>query len=233
VSNNLSEAREAVLRRLVTLELLDAGAVRLSFDRPFQLASGNYSPIYVNCRVLISRTWFGDLLAASVKSLVENTRIRFTTVAGGETAGIPFAAIVARALNLPMVYVRKAAKGHGTASLIEGVLPEASPVLLVEDLITDAGSKVAFINAIRSAKSRVNDVVVILDRLQGGAEALRDLGIGLHALTDIESVLNEAAVAGVMTAAEEESVRRYLASPRSWHSERGLPFRDAPTGSAT
>ncbi len=219
------EEMERGLRRLAALQLWQLEAVKLNLAQPFKLASGNFSPIYVNCRQLISVPAFADLFTAATRILGEARAIEFDVIAGGETAGIPFAAILAKGLGRPMIYVRKAAKDYGTASRIEGTSPRDARVLLVEDLITDAGSKLSFVEAIDAAGGRVTDVLVVFDRLQGGREALAAKHIRLHSLCDMDEALAVAGSAGLVSAADLDSVGRYLADPAAWHRERGLAFQ--------
>ena len=151
----------ARLREAAALVLWELGAVKVSSGEPFRLASGNSSPIYVNCRRLISEPGFMELFVAASRRL---TRAMPDVVAGGETAGIPFAAYLASAFSVPMVYVRKKAKGYGLASRVEGYLEAGAEVLLVEDLITDGGSKLGFLDAIAQAGAEISDVLVLFDR---------------------------------------------------------------------
>jgi orotate phosphoribosyltransferase len=132
--------------------------------------------------------------------------------------------MLARAFGKPMIYVRKAVKGHGLGSLIEGDLRQGARVLLAEDLITDAGSKLSFIDAIKNVGSTVDAVVVVFDRLQGGREALEAINISLLSITDMQITLDAAGAAGVIKPQELVSVRKYLESPRDWHRERNLAF---------
>ena len=210
MNERIAEQIVTQMRRLVALQLWQVGAVKVNLTEPFKLVSGNYSPIYVNCRQLISSAAFVDLFVAGARLICEHHAVEFDVVAGGETAGIPYAAFVARAFGRPMIYVRKAAKAHGVSSRIEGTLHPDSRVLLVEDLITDAGSKMSFVQAIRDAGAMVQDVLVVFDRLQGGKEALAQEGIRLHAVTDMDIALREAEAAGLLSADDLRSVREYL-----------------------
>ena len=149
------------LREAAALWLWELGAVRVRPDEPFRLASGNSSPIYVNCRRVISEPGFMQLFSAAATAICGRRGVAVDAVAGGETAGIPFAAYLARALARPMVYVRKKAKGHGLAARVEGHLEEGSRVLLVEDLITDGGSKLGFLDALAAAGGEVSDALVL------------------------------------------------------------------------
>jgi orotate phosphoribosyltransferase len=224
MSATISEQVELGLRRLVSLQLWQLGAIKVNLTDPFKLASGNYSPIYVNCRQLISAPAFADLFAAASRIVCEQRTVEFDVVAGGETAGIPFAAFLARSLGRPLIYVRKATKAYGTASRIEGSLSSNVRTLLVEDLITDAGSKLSFIKAIREAGSEVKDALVVFDRMQGGSEALDKEGIRLHALTDMDTALAVAQDVGVLSSDDLGSVQEYLGDAPAWHKARGLQY---------
>jgi orotate phosphoribosyltransferase len=222
--NKFTEEIVGSIRRAVALQLWELGAVQVNLKKPFKLTSGNYSPIYVNCRRLISSPGFVDLFTAATRITCEASRVNFDVVAGGETAGIPFAAFVGRAFGKPMIYVRKEAKSHGIASRIEGLLPSSARVLLVEDLITDAGSKLGFIKAIRQSGAAVKDVIVVFDRLQGGQIALKKNGVALHALTDMNMMLAIGKEAGALSSEARNIVNSYLKSPRKWHKAVGMPF---------
>ncbi|MCK4826010.1 hypothetical protein KA005_60240, partial [bacterium] len=102
---------------LAALMLWDAEAIMVNLDEPFKLVSGNYSPIYVNCRRVISDPTFMSMFTAIAQLIWKREGIQVNVIAGGETAGIPFAAYLARSLSIPMVYVRKSKKVHGIASL--------------------------------------------------------------------------------------------------------------------
>ncbi len=210
---------------LVASELWHLGAIKVDLKSPFTLASGNYSPIYVDCRQLISFPAFADLFVASARFICKQHSVVFDVVAGGETAGIPFAAFLARSLGVPMAYVRKEAKSHGLSSRVAGRIDPEERVLLVEDLITDAGSKIAFIQGIRGAGGIITDVLVAFDRLQGGEDALQKEGVVLHAISDIDVALRVGEESEVLAAAEAQSVRRYFADPAAWHRERNLQYR--------
>jgi orotate phosphoribosyltransferase len=218
--HSVSETLLHHLRQAAALGLWRAEAIRVNVQEPFTLASGQHSPIYVNCRRLISSPAFLGLFTAVVGVLQEEGALAFDAVAGGETAGIPFAAYLARDTGKPMLYVRKKPKGYGIASRVEGVLPtvaEGPPrVLLVEDLITDGGSKVGFIEALREAGATVEDALVLFDRQQGGAETLAEHGVRLTSVTDLATALAAAEGAGTLDAEDLAAVRAYLADPKGW-----------------
>jgi len=213
------------LRRIIALQLWAFEAVKVNLRTPFRLVSGNFSPVYINCRRLISFPSFVDLFGAAAREILKKEDLSIDVIAGGETAGIPFAAFLARALNRPMVYVRKRPKRHGIASRIEGTSVRKRRILLVEDLITDAGSKLDFIDALRKDGAVVKDVLVVFDRLQGGRKALIKEGIRLHSMTDMKMMLEVALESRLISTPTVQSIKAYLASPRRWHAMRQLPYR--------
>jgi len=226
--DQISHQVQTRFREAAALMLWKAGAIKINLDQPFKLASGNFSPIYINCRQVISDPVFMQLFVAAASHLKRSESIHADIVAGGETAGIPFAAYVAGGLSLPLIYVRKAVKGYGIGSLVEGGDVTGKWVLLVEDLITDAGSKLHFINGIKSAGGTVTDVLVLFDRLQGGGEALSRLNIRLHSVTDIETALQTAKSASLWSGDVVDSVVGYLENPGAWHQARGLEYKAMP-----
>src|SRR5580704_3341116 len=137
--------------------LLETEAVLFRPDNPFTFTSGRLSPVYVDCRRLISFPRARRKLMDMGAKLIER-RVGYESldaIAGGETAGIPFAAWIAERLSLPMLYVRKKPKGFGRMAQIEGDMPEGSRVLLVEDLASEGGSKLLFVEALRNAGAQV------------------------------------------------------------------------------
>ena len=147
---------KAVMADLAARMLLEIEAVHFRADEPYRLTSGLASPVYIDCRKLISfpriRSALMDFATATI--LREAGFEQFDSVAGGETAGIPFAAWISERMGLPMQYIRKKPKGFGRNAQIEGEMPEGSRVLLVEDLTTDGGSKIKFAEAIRDCRGR-------------------------------------------------------------------------------
>ena len=143
--------------------LLDIEAVNFRPDDPYTFTSGRKSPSYIDCRRIISFPQARRELTRLAADLIERDigEGEIDVVAGGETAGIPFAAWIAAKKNLPMIYVRKEPKGFGRMAQIEGELAEDAWVLLVEDLATDGGSKVRFIEALRKAGANVAHTYVV------------------------------------------------------------------------
>lgn len=214
------------LRQALALMLWEMEAVRVRPDEPFQLASGNLSPIYVNGRRVISDPAFMQLFCATSRLLLERRGVAFDAVAGGETAGIPFASVLSAALGCPMAYVRKKPKGYGMGSQVEGHLEKGQRVLLVEDLITDGGSKKTFIDALEAADFAVDHCLVFFDRQQGGEARMDRWGVRLHSLADRDTTLDVGVEAGYLDTEGRASVDAYFADPRAWHQARGLEFKE-------
>ena len=212
------------IARLTARALLEIGAVHFNAATPFTLASGLPSPTYIDCRKLISypriRSVLMDFLCVTV--MRDAGFEAFDNIAGGETAGIPFAALVAERLALPMTYVRKKPKGYGRNARIEGMMSEGQRVLLVEDLTTDGGSKLSFVDAIRETGATCAHTAVIFyyGIFPETVGRLADHGIQLHHLCTWWDVLTEARAQGSFDAATLGEVESFLKDPRAWQAAR-------------
>lgn len=212
------------IARLTARMLLEIKAVHFNAETPFTLASGLPSPTYIDCRKLISfpriRSTLMDFLAVTV--MRDAGFEAFDNVAGGETAGIPFAALVAERLALPMTYVRKKPKGYGRNARIEGVMAEGDRVLLIEDLTTDGGSKLSFVDAIRETGATCGHTAVIFyyGIFPETVPKLAEHGVALHHLCTWWDVLAEAKASGAFDAATLTEVEAFLNDPRAWQAAR-------------
>ena len=212
------------IARLTARMLLEIEAVHFNADKPFTLASGLPSPTYIDCRKLISfpriRSTLMDFLTVTV---MRNAGFEaFTNIAGGETAGIPFAALVAERMALPMTYVRKKPKGYGRNARIEGAMSEGQRVLLVEDLTTDGGSKLSFVDAIRDTGATCAHTAVIFyyGIFPETVKTLGDHGVSLHYLCTWWDVLAEAREQGSFSKDTLDGVEHFLNDPRAWQEAR-------------
>ena len=195
--------------------LLDTGAFLVRPAEPFRLTSGLGAPFYVNCRLILSHPAARARIAAALASTVPLPGT--TAIAGGVTAGVPFATLVADRLSLPLVYVRSRAKEHGTAGRIEGGNVAGESVVLIEDLITTAGSILTFTEALRAAGARVDGVSVLFSCAGAAARhALGEAAIGLTALCDLDTLLSVARTAGHIDEAGLAEVHAFLADPDGW-----------------
>ena len=212
------------IARLTARMLLEIKAVHFNAEEPFVLASGKPSPTYIDCRKLISfpriRSTLMDFLTVTV---MRNAGFEaFDNVAGGETAGIPFGAWVAERMALPMTYVRKKPKGYGRNARIEGAMSEGQRVLLVEDLTTDGGSKISFVDAIRETGATCAHTAVIFyyGIFPQTEKNLRDHGVTLHHLCTWWDVLAEARAQGTFDSKTLREVEIFLKSPEEWQEAR-------------
>ena len=195
--------------------LLDAGAFLVRPEAPFRLTSGLHAPFYVNCRLILSRPHARAQAAAALAATVPQPGT--TVIAGGVTAGVPFATLVAERLGLPLVYVRAEAKAHGTAGRIEGGAVAGARVHLIEDLISTAGSILAFSEALRQAGARVDGVSVLFSRAGDAARrALEEAGLALTAVCDLDTLLGVALSSGRIDEAALGEVRAFLEDPQGW-----------------
>lgn len=219
-----SYPEQSEIARLTARMLLEIQAVDFNSAEPFTLASGLPSPTYVDCRKLISypriRSTLMDFMTVTV---MRNAGFEaFDNIAGGETAGIPFAALVAERMGLPMTYVRKKPKGYGRNARIEGTMQEGQRVLLVEDLTTDGGSKLSFVDAIRQTGASCNHTAVIFyyDIFPQTAKTLGDHGVTLHHLCTWWDVLAEAKVQQAFDSETLTEVENFLNAPVAWQQAR-------------
>jgi len=212
------------IARLAAGMLLEIGAITFNAETPFTHASGKQAPTYVDCRKLISfpriRSTLMDFLTVTI--MREAGFEAFDNIAGGETAGIPFAALVAERMALPMTYVRKKPKGYGKNARIEGVMTEGQRVLLVEDLTTDGGSKLSFVDAIRKTGATCSATAVIFyyGIFEGVEKSLSDHGVQLLHLCTWWDVLEEAKKRKAYDSATLDEVEAYLRDPAGWSAAR-------------
>ena len=216
---------KSVMAELTAKMMLEVDAVRFMTDKPFIYTSGWASPVYTDCRRLISFPRVRNTLIEFGVATVEREIgfERFDGVAGGETAGIPFAALMADRLMLPMQYVRKKAKGFGRNAQIEGHLEEGDHILLVEDLTSDGRSKINFCKALRDAGAKVDHVFVLFfyDIFPEGDAILFDLGVTLHKLATWWDVLPVAKASKKFDPTTLTEVEKFLHDPVTWSKAHG------------
>jgi orotate phosphoribosyltransferase len=218
-------ADKEVIATLTAKMLIEVEAVRFMTDKPFIFTSGWASPVYTDCRRLISfprvRRTLIDFGVTTVERDVGFEQ--FDAVAGGETAGIPFAAWMADRLMLPMQYVRKKPKGFGRNAQIEGHIEPGDRVLLVEDMTTDGRSKVNFCEALRAAGATVEHCFVFFfyDIFPEGKKILKDLDITLHWLATWWDVLEVAKKSGKFDKGSIKEAEKFMKDPAGWSKAHG------------
>jgi orotate phosphoribosyltransferase len=218
-------ADKSFIAEMTAKMMLEVKAVHFSEGKPFVFTSGWASPVYIDCRKLISyprvRSTLIDFATATIVRDVGFEQ--FDTVAGGETAGIPYAAWIADRLSLPMQYVRKKPKGFGRGSQIEGHIEEGARTLLVEDLTTDGRSKVNFCRALRDAGAVVDHVFVMFyyDIFPESKKILAEINVKLLHLATWWDVLRVVKQGGYFEPRVIDEVERFLHNPAEWSSEHG------------
>jgi orotate phosphoribosyltransferase len=205
--------------------LIEIGAVHFRPEDPFILTSGRASPVYIDCRKVISfpraRRKIVDMMGEIVEQAIGYESL--DAIAGGETAGIPYAAWLAERLALPMLYIRKKPKDFGRGAQIEGDMAPSCRCLLVEDLATDGGSKLNFIEAIRRAGAKVSNAMVVFHYgiFPQSVKSLAAIGVRLHGLATWWDVLVVVEELGNLNASAIGAVRAYLEDPEGWSARHG------------
>jgi len=224
--STVSRTPEQKQAALVTARiLLEIAAVNFRPQEPYTLTSGWSSPVYVDVRKVISF----PRARAKISELAANALLRdigyesLDAVAGGETAGIPYAAWISDRLMLPMLYVRKKPKGFGRNAQIEGDFKPGAKVVLVEDLASDGASKVTFCNALREAGAEIAHTFVVFfyGVFPGAMKSMHDIGVDLHYLANWWDVLEVAEAEGRFDKRTIEEVRSFLHDPVRWSSMHG------------
>ncbi len=215
----------AVMAEVVARMLWEIKAVHFNAAEPYKLSSGMRSPVYIDCRKLLSypriRSAVMDFAAAT---LMRNAGFeQFDCIAGGETAGIPFAALLADRLGLPMIYVRKAPKGHGRNAQIEGHMPEGARVLVIEDLTTAGGSMFKFIDAVRAAGGVVDHGIALFyyGIFAEAEERFTNGNVKLHYIATWRNVLAVAREQKLFDERTLTEVESFLDAPLAWSGRHG------------
>lgn len=205
--------------------LLEIGAVNVRPEEPYTLTSGWKSPVYIDLLRVISfpraRRKITRLSAEAITREVGFESI--DAIAGGETAGIPYAAWISNKLSLPMLYVRRQAKAFGRHEQIEGRLREGERVLLVGDLASDGTSKVNFCQALRQGGADVKHAFVVFfyGVFPGAMKALEEVGVEMIYLCNWWDILDVAEEEGFLDKPAIEEVRKFLHDPIAWSAHNG------------
>jgi orotate phosphoribosyltransferase len=205
--------------------LLDIKAVNFRPEEPYMLTAGWASPVYIDCRWVVSFLYARRrIIKLAGEMLSENIDMSSVDMlAGGETAGIPYSSWLSEELSKPMLYVRKKPKGFGRNAQIEGSMSEGAKVILVEDLATDGGSKINFVEALRGAGADVEDIFVVFfyGAFPGAEETFRNMGVRLHALATWNDVLAAATEGNDFPEKTLSAVRDFLDDPIGWSAAHG------------
>ncbi len=218
------------ISRKIAEMLLQTDAIQVYKDKPFVFVSGRISPVYIDCRRILSypieREYIVTQLAKTAEAEIGLTNI--DVVAGGETAGIPYASFVSHLIKKPMIYIRKQPKGYGGTKQIEGILEPGKRVMLVEDLITDGLSKLRFNIGIRAAGAKMTHCLCVFDyasdRLNQheGKDNLAKNGIDLHVLANWDDILDTGLSKSYFTESASKQIVDFLQDPENWGRKMGF-----------
>tara|TARA_B100000963_G_scaffold67213_1_gene55349 strand:+ start:112 stop:783 length:672 start_codon:yes stop_codon:yes gene_type:complete len=204
--------------------LIEIGSINFSLLTPFKLSSGFLSPSYIDCRKIIAYPLafksISNMMIDSIKSDMAPQLPSY--IIGGETAGIPFATIIAQKMGLPLSYIRKQPKDYGKNKLIEGEVLKGKNSLLVEDLMTDGKSKINFVKNIRAHDIHC-DLSLVVFKYNIFDDADRDLkrnNIDVHHLTDWEDVYNEMCKMNKFETEILSEIRKFLDDPITWSDRK-------------
>jgi orotate phosphoribosyltransferase len=203
--------------------LIDIKSINFSFNDPFTLTSGLKSPVYVDCRKIISYVKEREIIFNKAIEYFKKNNLNFDILAGGETAGIPYAAFLSDKLNKPMIYIRKKPKGFGINKQIEGNFIKNQNAMIIEDLATDGGSKIIFVNALRNVGLKVQDIFVIFyyDIFDFKSSELSKLNIKIHSLCTWKDIINYIKNEKIFSKSEISNLKEFLSSPNSWREKYG------------
>lgn len=208
-------------QNIVAQILIDIESVKFSFEKPFTLTSGLKSPVYVDCRKIISfMEQRNIILNIAIKYFKEN-KIKFDILAGGETAGIPYASFFSQIIQKPMIYVRKKPKEFGGNQQIEGEFKKNQKVILIEDLATDGGSKIIFIEALRKAGLKVTDIFVIFyyDIFDINKSPIKSLDVKIHSLCTWRNIIEIVKLKKLYSEEKIQDLEFFLTDPGKWRSK--------------
>jgi orotate phosphoribosyltransferase len=216
--------------RKIAEMLLSTESITVYKDKPFVFVSGRISPVYIDCRKLLSFAAEREYIVTALAKMAE-TDIglnNIDVVAGGETAGIPYASFVSHIIKKPMIYIRKQPKGYGGTKQIEGILEAGQRVLMVEDLITDGLSKMRFNIGIRGAGAKMTHCLCVFDyasdrlNLHEGKINLAKNGIDLHVLANWDDVLDTGLSKSYFTEDSSRQILDFLKDPENWGRKMGF-----------
>ncbi|KQS26907.1 orotate phosphoribosyltransferase [Dyadobacter sp. Leaf189] len=197
--------------------LLEAKAIKLSPDKPFQWSSGWLSPIYCDNRVALSypdtRTFIKKMLADLVRQEYPGVQ----AVVGVATGGIAQGALVADLLELPFAYVRPEPKKHGMGNQIEGRLEPGQSVIIIEDLISTGGSSLKVVDVLRAAGIEVAGMIAIFTYgFEVAANNFKEKDVKLSTVSNYNALIEAALEHNYVSASQVESLSAWREAPEQW-----------------
>jgi len=209
IEKKVWEEEKLFLMKQVGILLIKNNAIKFG---DYILSSGKRSPYYIDLRQTISSPITMDWIANSLNRIILNEigKERIDKILGVPTAGVPFATVVSQKLGIPLIYYRQARKEHGVRKKIEGILDRNDRVLIVDDLITTGESVIEAAEVVREQGSVVNELVVLLDREQGGPENLRRARIEPHVLFKISDAMTWLHSVGLISKEIYGTLKKYI-----------------------
>ena len=209
IERRVWEEEKLFLMKQVGILLIKNSAIKFG---DYTLTSGKKSPYYIDLRQTISSPITMDWIANSLTRIIINEigKDRIDKILGVPTAGVPFATVVSQKLGIPLIYYRQARKEHGVRKKIEGILDRNDRVLIIDDLITTGESVIETAEVVRDQGGVVNELVVLLDREQGGQERLRSMRIEPHVLFKISDSMEWLHTVGLIEDKIFDTVKRYI-----------------------
>ena len=207
------------MKKKVAKALLEIQAVFLRPDEPFTWASGIKSPIYCDNRLTLTSVNVRNDVENALAETIKREYPEVEVLMGTSTAGIAHAAIVGHIMGLPMGYVRSGNKDHGRQNQIEGRLEKGQKVVVVEDLISTAGSCIEVVNVLREAGAEVLGIVSIFTYgMQKGIDRLAAANVKNVSLSNLDALVEVAAESGYIQAADKERILKFRSNPsdESW-----------------
>lgn len=209
----MSKAKE------IAEQLLNIKAVFLRPDQPFTWASGIKSPIYCDNRLILTAPDARNIVEQAIADKVKELYPEAEVLMGTSTAGIAHAAIAAHILGMPMGYVRGSAKDHGRGNQIEGRLEKGQKVVVIEDLISTAGSCIEVVEALREHGAEVLGVISIFTYgMKKGLDRLVAAKVDNHSLSNFDTLVEVAAEEGYIKPEDEARLKKFMSNPsdESW-----------------
>ena len=207
------------MEKKIAKDLLSIQAVFLRPEEPFTWASGIKSPIYCDNRLTLTSVPVRNNVEAGLAEIVRTKFPEAEVLMGTSTAGIAHAAITATILNLPMGYVRSGAKDHGRGNQIEGRLEKGQKVVVIEDLISTAGSCIEVVNVLREAGADVLGVASIFTYgMKKGLDRLAEANVTNYSLSNLDTLVEVAAEEGYIAQEDKQRLIAFRNNPsdESW-----------------
>jgi len=209
IERKVWEEEKLFLMKQVGILLIKNNAIKFG---DYILTSGKRSPYYIDLRLTISSPITMDWIANSLTRIILNEigKEKIDRILGVPTAGVPFATVVSQKLGIPLIYYRQARKEHGVRKKIEGILERNDRVLIIDDLITTGESVIEAAEVVRDQGGVVNELVVLLDREQGGRERLKTSRIEPHVLFKISDAMTWLHKVGLIEDKVYDMVQKYI-----------------------